>query len=110
MDRAIEHAAISLGASPVTLFRRVTLPLILPGVVSGWVLAFITSFDEVTMTVFIASPSTTTLPVRMFLYIQDNIDPLVTSVSAALIFLTAIVMVVLDRLYGLDRLFIGAGK
>jgi putative spermidine/putrescine transport system permease protein len=110
MDRAIEHAAISLGASPFTLFRRVTLPLILPGVLSGWVLAFITSFDEVTMTVFIASPSTTTLPVRMFLYIQDNIDPLVTSVSAALIFLTAIVMIVLDRLYGLDRLFIGAGK
>jgi putative spermidine/putrescine transport system permease protein len=110
MDRAIEHAAISLGASPFTLFRRVTLPLILPGVVSGWVLAFITSFDEVTMTVFIASPSTTTLPVRMFLYIQDNIDPLVTSVSAALIFLTAVVMIILDRLYGLDRLFIGAGK
>ena len=110
LDRAIEHAAISLGANTMTLFRRVTLPLILPGVVSGWVLAFITSFDEVTMTVFIASPSTTTLPVRMFLYIHDNIDPLVTSVSAVLIFLTAIVMIVLDRLYGLDRLFVGAGK
>jgi putative spermidine/putrescine transport system permease protein len=110
MDRAVEHAAVSLGASPFTMFRRVTLPLILPGVVSGWVLAFITSFDEVTMTVFIASPSTITLPVRMFLYIQDNIDPLVTSVSATLIFLTVIVMVILDRLYGLDRLFVGAGK
>ena len=110
MDRAVEHAAVSLGASPFTMFRRVTLPLILPGVVSSWVLAFITSFDEVTMTVFIASPSTITLPVRMFLYIQDNIDPLVTSVSAALIFLTAIVMIVLDRIYGLDRLFIGAGR
>jgi putative spermidine/putrescine transport system permease protein len=110
LDRAIEHAAVSLGASPFTMFRRVTLPLILPGIVSGWVLAFITSFDEVTMTVFIASPSTTTLPVRMFLYIQDNIDPLVSSVSAMLIFLTAIVMIVLDRLYGLDRLFVGAGK
>src|SRR5207248_1358519 len=83
-DRAVEHAAVSLGAGPFTMFCRVTLPLIVPGVVSGWVLAFITSFDEVTMTVFIASPSTTTLPVRMFLYIQDNIDPLVTSVSAAL--------------------------
>jgi putative spermidine/putrescine transport system permease protein len=110
LDRAVEHAAVSLGASPFAVFRRVTLPLILPGVVSGWVFAFITSFDEVTMTVFIASPSTTTLPVRMFLYIQDNIDPLVTSVSAALIFLTAIVMIALDRLYGLDRLFVGAGK
>ena len=54
-------------------------------------LAFITSFDEVTMTVFIASPSTETLPVRMFLYIQDNIDPLVASVSAGLIALTVIV-------------------
>ena len=110
LDRAVEHAAVSLGASPFTMFRRVTLPLILPGVVSGWVLAFITSFDEVTMTVFIASPATTTLPVRMFLYIQDNIDPLVSSVSAVLIFLTAIVMIALDRLYGLDRLFVGAGK
>jgi len=110
LDRAVEHAAVSLGASPFTMFRRVTLPLILPGVVSGWALAFITSFDEVTMTVFIASPATTTLPVRMFLYIQDNIDPLVTSVSAVLIFMTAILMIALDRLYGLDRLFVGAGK
>jgi putative spermidine/putrescine transport system permease protein len=110
IDRTVEHAAISLGAGPITVFRRVTLPLILPGVVSGWVLAFITSFDEVTMTVFIASPSTTTLPVRMFLYIQDNIDPLVTSISAALIFVTVIVMVILDRLVGLDRLFIGGGR
>jgi putative spermidine/putrescine transport system permease protein len=110
IDRAVEQAAISLGAGSMTVFRRVTLPLILPGVVSGWVLAFITSLDEVTMTVFIASPSTITLPVRMFLYIQDNIDPLVTSVSAALIFLTVIVMVVLDRLVGLDRLFIGADR
>jgi putative spermidine/putrescine transport system permease protein len=110
IDRAVEHAAVSLGAGPITVFRRVTLPLILPGVVSGWVLAFITSFDEVTMTVFIASPSTITLPVRMFLYIQDNIDPLVTSVSAALIVLTVIVMIILDRLVGLDRLFIGGSR
>jgi putative spermidine/putrescine transport system permease protein len=110
MDRRVEHAAVSLGADAATVFRRVTLPLILPGVVSGWMLSFINSFDEVTMTVFIASPSTTTLPVRMFLYIQDNIDPLVTSVSACLIALTVIIMVVLDRLYGLDRLFLGGGK
>jgi putative spermidine/putrescine transport system permease protein len=110
MDRAVERAAVSLGAGPMTVFRRVTLPLILPGVVSGWVLAFITSFDEVTMTVFIASPATITLPVRMFLYIQDNIDPLVTSVSAALILFTVIVMILLDRLVGLDRLFIGGSR
>jgi putative spermidine/putrescine transport system permease protein len=110
MDQRIEHAAVSLGADAPTVFRRVTLPLILPGVVSGWMLSFINSFDEVTMTVFIASPATTTLPVRMFLYIQDNIDPLVTSVSACLIAMTIVVMIVLDRLYGLDRLFLGGGN
>lgn len=110
MDPQLEHAAISLGASWWRSFRRVTLPLILPGVASGWVLAFITSFDEVTMTVFIASPRTTTLPVRLFLYIQDNIDPLVAAVSAALIGLTFAAMLLLDRLYGLERLLVGRGR
>lgn len=109
MDRTIEHAAISLGASAPRVFLRVTLPLILPGVASGWVLAFINSFDEVTMTVFVASPATVTLPVRMFLYIQDNIDPLVTSVSACVIAFAVIVLVALDRLYGLERLLVGRG-
>jgi putative spermidine/putrescine transport system permease protein len=107
MDRTIEHAAISLGASAPRVFLRVTLPLILPGVASGWVLAFINSFDEVTMTVFVASPATVTLPVRMFLYIQDNIDPLVTSVSACVIAVTVVVLVALDRFYGLERLLVG---
>jgi putative spermidine/putrescine transport system permease protein len=109
MDRAIEQAAISLGASDWTLWRRITLPLIVPGLVSGWVLAFIQSFDEVTMTVFVAAPGTQTLPVRMFLYIQDNIDPLVTSVSASVIAITATALVVLDRVYGLERLLAGRG-
>jgi putative spermidine/putrescine transport system permease protein len=110
LDRSIEHAAISLGASDAMVFRRITLPLIVPGLMSGWALAFIQSFDEVTMTVFIAAPGTETLPVRMFLYIQDNIDPLVTSVSAVVIALTTIVLVLLDRGYGLDRLLIGRGR
>ncbi|HZZ95114.1 MAG TPA: ABC transporter permease [Usitatibacter sp.] len=109
LDRALENAAVSLGASGFTVFRRVTLPLILPGVASGWMLAFIQSFDEVTMTVFIASPGATTLPVRMFLYIQDNIDPLVASVSAMVIAVTLVFMLLLDRLYGLDRLLSGKG-
>ena len=107
MDRAIEHAAVSLGASDWTVFRRITLPLVLPGLVSGWALAFIKSFDEVTMTVFIAAPGTETLPVRMFLYIQDNIDPLVTSVSACVIAVTVLALIVLDRAYGLERLLVG---
>jgi putative spermidine/putrescine transport system permease protein len=107
MDRSVEMAAISLGAGGWTLFRRVTLPLILPGVVSGWALAFIQSFDDLTMTVFLAAPGTETLPVRMFLYIQDNIDPLVTSVSASVIAITMTALILLDRFYGLDRVLAG---
>ena len=110
MDRAIERAAESLGATDWIIFRRVTLPIILPGLISGWALAFIQSFDEVTMTVFIAAPGTETLPVRMFLYIQDNIDPLVTSVSAAVIAITTLALIALDRLYGLDRILVGGSK
>ena len=110
MDRALEHAAVSLGADGANVFLRVTLPLILPGIASGWMLAFIQSFDEVTMTVFIASPGANTLPVRMFLYIQDNIDPLVTSVSAIVIAVTVVFMIAMDRLYGLDKLLSGRGQ
>ncbi len=110
LDPALERAAVSLGAGGFTLFQRVTLPLILPGVVSGWALAFIQSFDDLTMTVFLAAPGTETLPVRMFLYIQDNIDPLVTSVSACVIAVTMAFLVVLDRLYGLDRVLAGKGS
>ena len=109
LDRRIEQAAISLGAEGASVFRRITWPLILPGVASGFVLAFIQSFDEVTMTIFIAAPGTETLPVRMFAHIQDSIDPLVTSVSASVIGLTVLFLFVIDRLYGLERLLAGRG-
>ena len=107
LDRRLEQAAVSLGASEPQVFRRVTLPLIVPGIASGWALAFIQSFDEVTMTVFIAAPGTETLPVRMFAHIQDSIDPLVTSVSAAVIAVTVVFLLLIDRLYGLERLLVG---
>ncbi|MEE7505832.1 ABC transporter permease [Methylobacterium mesophilicum] len=107
MDRRIEDAALSLGASRATVVRRVMLPLILPGIASGFALSFIQSFDEVTMTVFIASPSTTTLPVMMFNYIQDSIDPLICAVSTLMIVLTVLFMIVVHKFYGLERLFVG---
>ena len=110
LDRAVEHAAVSLGASEWTVLRRITLPLVAPGLISGWALAFINSFDEVTMTVFVSAPGTVTLPVQMFLYIQDNIDPLVTSVSACVIAITVAALVALDRAYGLERLLVGRGN
>ncbi|NUA27780.1 ABC transporter permease [Cupriavidus basilensis] len=107
LDRDAERAALSLGASRFTAFRRVVLPLILPGVAGGWMLAFIQSFDELTMTVFVATPGTTTLPVAMYNQIAQTIDPLVASVSTVLIVGTLVLMVLLDRIVGLDRVLIG---
>lgn len=109
LDRDAEAAAVSLGASNFTAFRRITLPMIIPGVAGGWVLAFITSFDELTMSVFVASPGTTTLPVRMYQHITETIDPLIASLSAVLIILTLVLMLVLDRIFGLDKILVGKG-
>jgi putative spermidine/putrescine transport system permease protein len=106
-DRSAEQAALSLGASRFTVFRRITLPMILPGVTGGWLLAFINSFDEVTLSIFITSPATVTLPVRMYMYATESIDPLMAAVSALMVALTAAVMVLLDRLYGLDKVLVG---
>ena len=106
-DRSCEHAALSLGASNLTVFRRITLPMILPGVTGGWLLAFINSFDEVTMSIFVTAPSTVTLPVRMYMYATESIDPLMAAASALMVAFTAAVMVLLDRLYGLDRILVG---
>ncbi|KAB0269780.1 ABC transporter permease [Microvirga brassicacearum] len=109
-DPAIERAAVSLGATNWTMFRRILLPMIIPGVAGGWMISFIQSFDEVTMTVFVATPSSMTLPVRMYHYIEESIDPLVASVSTVVIFGTFLLMFIVDRVYGLDRTLVGPGK
>lgn len=106
-DRSAEQAALSLGASQTQMFIRITLPMILPGVTGGWLLAFINSFDEVTMSIFVTSPSTITLPVRMYMYATESIDPLMAAVSALMVAVTALAMVILDRVYGLDRVLVG---
>ena len=109
LPREAEQAAQTLGASRWTVFYRITLPLILPGIAGGWLLAFITSFDEATMSIFVASPETMTLPVRMYHHIAQTIDPLIAAISTVLIVLTVVLMLALDRLYGLDRILVGKG-
>jgi len=107
LERDAEHAARSLGASRFVAFRRILLPLILPGVAGGWVLAFIQSFDDVTMTLFVATPGTTTLPVALYNRITQVSDPVTTSVSTIMIIGTIFFMFSLDRMVGLDKVLIG---
>lgn len=106
-DRSVAQAAQSLGASGWTVFRRIELPLVLPGVAGGWLIAFINSFDELTMSIFVASAATQTLPVKMYNHIAHTIDPLLASISTVLIVITLVLMLVLDRFYGLDRVLSG---
>ena len=99
IDRRVELAAQSLGAAPATVFRRVTLPLAMPGVLSGAVLAFATSLDEVVLTLFVAGPNQRTLARQMFSSIRENISPAIA--AAAFLFIAATVaiglVVVLSR-------------
>lgn len=97
-DRTLTRAAASLGADPLTAFRRVTLPLILPGVVAGALFAFVTSFDEVVVALLVAGPEQQTLPRVMFSGIRENISPTITAVATVLIAISTLLLVVLEIL------------
>ena len=98
IDTRVELAAQSLGASPATVFRRVTLPLAMPGVLSGAVLAFATSLDEVVLTLFVAGPNQRTLARQMFSSIRENISPAVAAAALVLIVGTLALAVLADIL------------
>jgi len=97
-DNNLVKAAYSLGASPAHAFRTVTLPLIAPGVISGALFAFVFSFDEVVVALFISGPAQRTLPRQMFDGIRDNIDPSILAMSTLLIIVSTIFMTVMALL------------
>ncbi|HEX5598356.1 MAG TPA: ABC transporter permease [Micromonosporaceae bacterium] len=87
-DSRLEQAALSLGASPIQTFRTVTLPLIAQSVGAGALFAFITSWDEVVVSLFLSGPDLTTLPVRMWSGVRVQIDPTVAAISTMLLLIT----------------------
>lgn len=91
-DPNLARAAASLGASPIRTFFTVTLPLIAPGVVSGGLFAFVFSFDEVVVALFISGPAQRTLPRQMFDGLRDNIDPSILAMSTLLVIISAVLM------------------
>jgi putative spermidine/putrescine transport system permease protein len=97
-DRTLIRAAESLGASPLATFRRVTLPLILPGVASGAVFAFAASFDEVIVALLMAGPGQRTLPRQMFAGINDNISLTIAAAATMLIAVSLVLMIVVGWL------------
>ena len=103
---ACEEAASTLGGRPLTVFRRVTLPMMAPGIVAATALCFLVSFDEVVITLFLTGPRLTTLPVELFHHVESRADPLVASVSVLLILLTLTVVMIVDRTVGLSKTFV----
>ena len=97
------RASLSLGAGHIATFFRVTLPIIAPGVISGALFAFATSFDEVVVTLFIAGPTQVTLPRQMFTGIRENINPTIAAVATPLIIFTTTLMLGLEWLRGRRR-------
>ena len=97
------RASLGLGAPPLTTFFRITLPIIAPGVISGALFAFATSFDEVVVTLFIAGPSQVTLPRQMFTGIRENISPTIAAVATLLIIFTTLLMLALEWIRGRRR-------
>jgi putative spermidine/putrescine transport system permease protein len=102
-DPRLRMAALSLGASPWKTFREITLPLSLPGIVGGMIMAFIISFDEVVIATFLASIRTTTLPMRMFQAVQAELDPTIAAASTLLIVFAALLLSVYSVVEAVQR-------
>jgi spermidine/putrescine transport system permease protein len=92
MDRSLEEAAQDLGANPVTTFLRVTLPLILPGVMAGALLAFTLSFDDFVITFFVAGVGSSTLPLKIYSMIKFGLSPVINALSTVVLVATVILI------------------
>jgi len=97
-DHSITRAASSLGSSPWNTFFKIILPLITPGVISGALFAFVTSFDEVVVVLFLAGPSQTTIPIQMWTGLREQLSPTILSVATCLIFGSVIILVLMELL------------
>jgi putative spermidine/putrescine transport system permease protein len=102
-DRRLEQAALSLGATPFGTFRQVTLPLILPGVLVGALFAFITSFDELVVSLFLSGANAVTLPRRMWEDLRYALDPTIAAVSTLTILVTVVPLLFTDILRRRNR-------
>lgn len=97
-DKSLTRAAANMGADPVTTFFRVQMPLILPGVISGGLFAFITSFDEVVVVLFVGSAGQKTLPWQMFTGLREQISPTILAVATILVVISIMLLTVVELL------------
>ncbi len=103
-DFSVEEAAISLGSPPIKTFFTIVLPNVQSGVIAAFILAFITSINDVSVALFLTGPGISTLPIQILAHVEQFFDPVIASVSVLLMFLTVAVMVIVERTLGLTFL------
>ncbi len=103
-DFSVEEAAISLGSPPAKTFFTIVLPNVRSGVIAAFILAFITSINDVSTSIFLTGPGISTLPIQILAHVEQFFDPVIASVSVLLMFLTVAVMAIVERTLGLTFL------
>jgi putative spermidine/putrescine transport system permease protein len=103
LDPSLEDASMLLGASRIGTFLRITLPLLVPGVLAGAFLIFVQSIDNVSMTLFLAPPGTSVLPLRMYAMLEQQLDPRIAAISGLLILVSLVSLIAVQRLAPLLR-------
>ena len=101
---AVEEAAANLGANPWTVFRRVTFPMMRAGIVAAALFSFITSFENLELTLFLVGPGRTTLPVAVLAYLEFKVDPTIAAVAFVQILIIGTLMLLTDRYVKLSRI------
>lgn len=94
MDRSLEEAALDLGARPFTVFRTVTLPLIAPSLLAGWLLAFTLSLDDLVIASFVSGPGSTTLPMVVYSSVRMGVSPQINALATLMILMVAIAVLI----------------
>ncbi|MBB3759107.1 putrescine transport system permease protein [Xanthomonas arboricola] len=94
LDRSLEEAAMDLGATPLKVFFLITLPIIAPALVSGWLLAFTLSLDDVVIASFLAGPSSTTLPIKVFASVRLGISPKINALATLMVLAVSLAAVI----------------
>jgi len=108
-DRTLEEAARNLGADAFKTFWRITLPLIKGGVISGAVFAFVTSYDEFNISLLLSGVGSTPLPIELFDYLRFSFDPTAAVAGTISIGMALVVVLITQRLVGLESLYLGGG-
>ena len=105
LDASFEEASMTLGANPLKTLFKVTLPCVKRGIISGVIFAFVVSFDEAVIIMFLRNAATVTYPLRLYTHITEEFSPMVSAFSAVFILISLVVIYIIERIFGLSKMY-----